>query len=112
IVELAGLPDDDRPRPDDEDGLDIGAFGHGGLTVRRGRAERPRCKRAFSGGVGRLRPLSSGWGRRREGCSGHGGLALAAEPAEDWPTTEPGGPDVPQYQAAVQFRAAGDQERD
>ena len=31
IIELAGLPDDDRPRTDDEDRLDIGTFWHGAL---------------------------------------------------------------------------------
>jgi hypothetical protein len=34
IVELAGLADDDRPRTDDENGGDVGAFGHGGRSVR------------------------------------------------------------------------------
>ncbi len=29
IVELAGLSDDDGPGPDDEDAVDVGAFGHG-----------------------------------------------------------------------------------
>ena len=28
IIELAGLTDDDRPRADDEDGRNVGAFGH------------------------------------------------------------------------------------
>jgi hypothetical protein len=43
IVEFAGLADDDRPRADDQDGVDIGAFGHLFLclpepSVRAGRA--------------------------------------------------------------------------
>ena len=29
IIEFAGLPDDDRPGADDQDGRDVGAFGHG-----------------------------------------------------------------------------------
>ena len=28
IIEFAGLADDDRSRPDDEDGFDVGTFGH------------------------------------------------------------------------------------
>jgi hypothetical protein len=30
VVEFAGLPDDDRSRPDDENTVDVGAFRHGG----------------------------------------------------------------------------------
>src|SRR3546814_6626679 len=32
IIELARLADDDRPRADDEDGGDVGAFGHYSIT--------------------------------------------------------------------------------
>ena len=60
IVELAGLADDDRPRPDDEDRGDVGALGHGaagregvvGAAYTRGRArlEPPQAapKRGYS----------------------------------------------------------------
>ena len=41
VVELAGLADDDRPRSDNEDRFDVGAFGHQRVTVVCGRAERP-----------------------------------------------------------------------
>ena len=34
IIELAGLPDDDRSRTDDEDRFDVGAFWHGARSVR------------------------------------------------------------------------------
>src|SRR4029453_14368343 len=33
VVELAGLADDDRPRPDQEDLLDVGALGHARLLL-------------------------------------------------------------------------------
>ncbi len=36
IIELAGLADDDRPRADDEDRGDVGAFGHSGIASRNG----------------------------------------------------------------------------
>ncbi len=35
IVELAGLADDDRAGADDQDGVDVGALGHGIAVVRR-----------------------------------------------------------------------------
>ena len=37
VVELAGLPDDDGARADEEDALEVGAAGHG-LVLRRGLA--------------------------------------------------------------------------
>ena len=37
VVELAGLPDDDGARADEEDALDVGAAGHG-RSARAGRA--------------------------------------------------------------------------
>ena len=42
IVELAGLPDDDRPRTDDEDRFDVGAFWHLGLFRRGARKDARR----------------------------------------------------------------------
>src|SRR5690606_24618530 len=36
IVELAGLADDDRAGPDDQDGLDVGALGHVNAPLRAG----------------------------------------------------------------------------
>ncbi len=42
IVELAGLADDDRPRADDQDGADVGAFWHARARLAGGaRAARP-----------------------------------------------------------------------
>ncbi len=33
VVELACLADNDRPGPDDKDGINVGAFGHGSRNV-------------------------------------------------------------------------------
>src|SRR5262249_12808276 len=66
VVELTGLADDDRPGPDDEDGVEIGSPGHpaessgilGGLdeAVRQKRAGKAAILR--SGGFSRPRPRS------------------------------------------------------
>ncbi|KAF5028300.1 hypothetical protein DSECCO2_660530 [anaerobic digester metagenome] len=45
IVELAGLADDDGPRADDHDLLDVRPFGHGVRLVVRGGVERSRTRK-------------------------------------------------------------------
>ncbi len=58
IVELARLPDHDRPGTDDQDGLDVCAFGHGLLSSSRPRIPSRRSR------AGRRRPRIASWRRR------------------------------------------------
>ncbi len=68
IIELAGLPDDDRPGADDEDRRNIGAFGHlhsrAGAPGAAGSARRAgstfRLKRSLRGDCRRGEALSPG----------------------------------------------------
>ncbi len=66
IVELASLADDDRPRTDDQDRADVGAFGHvrpcrivARRQGRRGRCTRQRSAnwRGYSGGGRERKPV-------------------------------------------------------
>ncbi len=64
IVEFAGLADDDGPRADDQDGVDIGAFGHS-VKPCHGRAARPDLS-----GRSATRPTMCECGLRRNRAPG------------------------------------------
>ena len=49
VVELAGLADNDRSSPDDEDGFDVCAFGHVILLVRQARGRKAVARRTGYG---------------------------------------------------------------
>src|SRR5690606_36935938 len=64
IVELTGLADDDRARPDDEDGLDVGTLGH--LLTLVGARGKTRGGAAVWAGFAGLGARCSGGRRERE----------------------------------------------